>query len=303
MSLRRQTMGLASKEDLQEIKVTHLSKRAKEKKKELIDAIKDNNQGGAFQEIESHEFQAEFKAGILCNFPITITKFWGDVPKPPTTFIKSDPKAADIPQNEKSSKSIKKKIKESLSDKLSIKKAAKDSPPASSTEQLDTEPEKKSSVSDVKEKTTKEDKVKKSLSDKLSIKRTAKDSIPADSTDQSNTELEKKSSNSDTYEKDTQDSEIESEDEKGNSKADDEKSQGSAAQTTIPLPEEHYLVLEPQWSWNKEYLTYTVLTEKKKSFKSASPTDNYEVSDYCKKVSTSVLKLSLIHISEPTRPY
>ena len=33
MSLRRQAMGLASKEDLQEIKVTHLSNRAKKKRK------------------------------------------------------------------------------------------------------------------------------------------------------------------------------------------------------------------------------------------------------------------------------
>ena len=87
MTSHRQTMGLASKEDLQGVKITHLNKRAKGRKKELIDAINDNNQDGAFQDIGNHGFQIEDKSGVLCNFPITITRFWGEVPKPTTRGV------------------------------------------------------------------------------------------------------------------------------------------------------------------------------------------------------------------------
>ena len=98
MSSHRQTMGLASEEDLQEVKITHLNKKAQGRKQELIDAIEDNDQDGAFQDIGDHGFQIEYKKGTLCNFPITITKFWGEVPKPTTTSSKVDHTPAAVPK-------------------------------------------------------------------------------------------------------------------------------------------------------------------------------------------------------------
>ena len=80
MASFRHAMGLASEEDLKKVKLTYLNNKAQKRKQELKDAIEDNSQDGPFQDIGDHGFQVEHKNGILCNFPVTITKFWGKSP-------------------------------------------------------------------------------------------------------------------------------------------------------------------------------------------------------------------------------
>ena len=250
MALLQHNMGLASDEDLKRIKLTYLHSKAQKRKQELKDAIEDNNQDGPFQDIGDHGFQVEHKSGILCNFPVTITKFWGEVPKPTTLSSKITKASPSITKKKKSSKSLKGKIKASITDKItSIKSTKEKENDSTSIEQTDEESTQKPPTGD----TTKE----------------------SDKVDTANSETE---------------SEVDQKPSFGNCSHPPEIT-GIADKKTVLIPEEHYLILEPQWEWNKEHLRFTVIKKKNtKGFKSASPPDNYVVPDYYKKIPKTVLE-------------
>ena len=55
--------------------------------------------------------------------------------------------------------------------------------------------------------------------------------------------------------------------------------------------EDYYMVLEPQWEWNKKYLTYTyTIPDKNRGIKIASQPDSYPVTDYYHRIPKRVLK-------------
>ena len=57
------------------------------------------------------------------------------------------------------------------------------------------------------------------------------------------------------------------------------------------VPEETYIILEPQWEWNKKHLTHNYTTpEKNRGVKVASQPDSYPVTDYYYKIPRRVLK-------------
>ena len=59
------------------------------------------------------------------------------------------------------------------------------------------------------------------------------------------------------------------------------------------VPEETYMFFEPQWEWNKKYLTHSfVKSEKKKGVVIASQPDSYSVTDYFYKNTKTVMKCS-----------
>ena len=209
MASSRHAMGLASEEDLKKVKVNCLNSRAQAKRQELRDATEDTNQEGPFQDIGDHGFQIVYENGTLCNFPITITKFWGEVPKPTTLSSKITNTSTSVTRKKKSSKSLKNKIKASFSDKITNKKSTKeddkDSPSIDPIEQINEEPTKEPSASGATKEANKED---------------------------------------------TNDSETESEVELGPVLFDNcshpPEITGADNRKTLLLPEEHYMVLEPQ---------------------------------------------------------
>ena len=158
MASSRHAMGLASEEDLKKVKVKCLNSRAQVKRQELDDAIKDTDQEGPFQDIGDHGFQIEYKNGTLCNFPVTITKFWGEVPKPTTLSSRITNASPSVTKKKKSSKSLKGKIKASISDKITSKKSTKEKEiDSTSIEQTDEESTKKPSTSGATKETDKND--------------------------------------------------------------------------------------------------------------------------------------------------
>ena len=84
MTSSRKAMGLASEEELKNIRINCLDSRAQNERQELEDATKATNQEGPFRDIGGHGFQIVYEKGNLCNFPITIVKYWGEVPTPTT---------------------------------------------------------------------------------------------------------------------------------------------------------------------------------------------------------------------------
>ena len=79
-------MGLAPEEETKNTKITCLDGRAQNERQELKDATEATDQEGPFRDIGGHGFQIVFEKGNMCNFPITIIRYWGEVPTP--TIVK-----------------------------------------------------------------------------------------------------------------------------------------------------------------------------------------------------------------------
>ena len=81
MATSNRSMELISKEEAgKKTKITHLDGRANIKRQELKNALAATDQEAAFKKIGDHGFEIQFEKGEMCNFPITLVRYWGEIP-------------------------------------------------------------------------------------------------------------------------------------------------------------------------------------------------------------------------------
>ena len=89
MATSNRSMELISEEEAGKTTITHLDGRAQKETQELKDAVEATNQEGVFREIGAHGFKIVFEKGDMCNFPITMVRYWGEIPAPANQSIGS----------------------------------------------------------------------------------------------------------------------------------------------------------------------------------------------------------------------
>ena len=120
MTASYRTMGLASEEETKNTTITCLDGRAQKERQELKDAVEATNQEGVFREIGAHGFKIVFEKGDMCNFPVTIVRYWGEVPTPAnqSTGSSSNASPAKPSSDSPSSDAPKEEEEEESEDKL-----------------------------------------------------------------------------------------------------------------------------------------------------------------------------------------
>ena len=82
MTGARASMDLLSKDDApQAVKLTVIGGRADDKRQAVTAALGKTNQFGPFQDLDGHWFETTFKKGLMSNFPVTMVKYKGRIPK------------------------------------------------------------------------------------------------------------------------------------------------------------------------------------------------------------------------------
>ena len=109
MTTTSRSMELISKEEAgKDIKFKHYDGRANVIRKGLKDALATTDQEGAFKKMRDHGFEIQFEKGEMCNFPITLVIFRGEIPAvgkgaahkvPEATYMFFDFSARQLPNN------------------------------------------------------------------------------------------------------------------------------------------------------------------------------------------------------------
>ena len=94
MARGRGSMELLSKQKAgTDLKFNVVGGRSNAARKALEDAMIATDQDGAFQELGGHTFETVFQKVQMCNFPITMVKYKGQIPKIGTAAAHSVPEA------------------------------------------------------------------------------------------------------------------------------------------------------------------------------------------------------------------
>ena len=94
MAGARGSMELISKQEAgKDLKFNYIDGRSNDTRKGLEYAMMNTDQSGAFQELGGHTFETVFQKVQMCNFPITMVKYKGQIPAVGTGAAHSVPEA------------------------------------------------------------------------------------------------------------------------------------------------------------------------------------------------------------------